>query len=268
MKMVRESVASLGVVVAPVVRVGELSPPAVKSSPFGGAIEAQLREGQEHLPPPTVLAAENARDAAFLANEYIGAVRFGGGFIRTGETALEVRARLIEFSAQDDISVQGVNWLRDTVSTVLTEAKVPARSLILGGDAGPFVAPTPERRPIRGMHEDDGHDNVNLPRTTLVPGAWAGGVESRWVLVPYLRNYYIHNGGWFLGQEYGCTAGARVEAMLVLYDTQTGAPAWWQIATGRHIQPMIGQPSAAEEDQYLLWAEGWVEGEFRKGFLR
>lgn len=264
--MVRESVKELGVVVAPVAFVAQLSPPAEKTSPFGGLIEEQLREGQEHLPAPTVLSGDNPRDSSFLANEYVGSIRFGGGFIRTGETALEVRARLVEFSAQEELTVQGRGWLGDSVNALLVAAKIPARPL--AGDA--FVPPAPERRPVRGMNVDDGHDNLNLPRTTLVPGAWTAGQNAggRWVLVPYLRNYYIHNGGWFLGQEYGCTAGARVEVMLVLYDTQTGVPAWWQIATGRHIQEMIGQPSAAEEDQYLLWAEGWVEGEFKRGFLR
>jgi hypothetical protein len=102
----------------------------------------------------------------------------------------------------------------------------------------------------------------------LVPRPWTGDAPGPFVLVPYLRNYLFHNGGWFLGQEWGCTGGARVEVLFVLYDTRTGAAAWWMDATGRHIQPLQGQPSRAESDQYLRWSELQVEEQLAAGFLR
>lgn len=134
-----------------------------------------------------------------------------------------------------------------------------------------MAAPPPERVRLRGLHPDDGHDNLNLPRTVLAPGpvpAIPEGLGARWLLVPYLRSYYVHNAGWFIGQDEGCMAGARVDVFLVLYDLAEGRAAWWMEATGRHIQPHVGQPSTAEQEQYLLWAEEQVERALRRGLFR
>ena len=111
------------------------------------------------------------------------------------------------------------------------------------------------------MHPDDGTDNLNLPRLSLQapPMPAVQGVDGRWLLVPYLRSYYTHNAGWFLGQQNGCMGGARVEAYLVLYDRESGGAVWSMSALGRHIEPHTGQPSRTELDQYLLWAEERVE---------
>lgn len=256
-----------GVSIAPVVALQDLPAPPVSVPAATGQIEARLREGEDHLPAPSVLDPENPRDAAFLRNEYYGNVRFGGGFVRTGDVALEVRARLIELGFEDAFRTEGLAWLDAMVPRVIAAAGVPI------GAPAPAVAPVPERRRFRGLHPEDGHDNVNLPRTELVPTALsaedrAAVAGSRWLVVPYLRLYYGHNGGWFLGQSFGCTAGARVEALVALYDTTSGRPVWSMTAVGRHIQPQKGQPSTAELDQYLLWAEGYAEERLTRGFLK
>jgi hypothetical protein len=256
-----------GVAVAPVVLVRDLAPPALAPSAAMGLVEEKLREGEENLPSPTVLDPASPRDAAFLRDEYLGNIRFGGGFIRTGDVALEVRARIIELGHEDEYTTQGLAWLTDAVPRALAAAHVRLLA------PAPAVAPVPERRRFRGLHPDDGHDDVNLPRIELVPtpadaAARTTMAGSRWVLVPYLRAYYTHNGGWFLGQQFGCTAGARVDAMVALYDTTTGQPVWWMPLLGRHIEPMKGSPSTAELDQYLLWAEHQAEAQLTSGWLR
>ncbi|MDP2317430.1 MAG: hypothetical protein Q8P41_31385 [Pseudomonadota bacterium] len=256
-----------GVSIAPVVRVQELPAPPIAPSAAMGQIEAELREGEEHLPAPSLLDVTNPRDAAFLRNEYFGNIRFGGGFVRTGDVALEVRARLIEFGLDDRYAADGSAWLRDALPRVLDAEKVPVGAPVAA------VAPVPERRRFRGLHPEDGHDNVNLPRTELIPAplddaARAAASGSRWVIVPYLRSYYTHNGGWFLGQTFGCTAGARLEALVVLYDTTSGRPVWSMPLLGRHIQAQKGQASTAELDQYLLWAEAQAEEQLRRGWLK
>lgn len=252
-----------GVAVAPVVFVRDLPAPPLPEPPAPGRIEEGVQV--EFLEEPTHL--DPVRDAAFLRNDYVGNVRFGGGFVRTGDVALEVRARLIEFSAQDAYAELAGRWLADSVAAALSERDVPARPIDLR------VVPPVEHVARRGLHPDDGRDDVNLPRTDLRPlplpeDARAGAGAEPWVLVPYLRSYYTHNGGWFLGQQYGCMGGARIEATLVLYDVATGRPAWWMSALGRHLQPRRGQPSRAELDQYLLWAEDQVELAFREGLFR
>lgn len=262
-EMIR-AVRAEGVSIAPVVRMQDLRAPPLPVSAAVGQIEAGLLEGEAHLPPPSVLDPDNPRDAAFLRNEFFGNIRFGGGFVRTGDVALEVRARLIELGVDERYASDGSRWLADVIPSVLDATNVPVRA------AAPGLSPVPERRRFRGLHPEDGHDNVNLPRTDLVPTELvpAESTGPRWVIVPYLRSYYTHNGGWFLGQAFGCTAGARVEALVVLYDTVSGRPAWSMPLVGRYIQPQKGQASTAEMDQYLLWAEDKAEAQLSRGWLK
>ena len=246
-----------GVTVAPVVLVKDLPAPPIPPPAEPGRIEQELAE--DDLGTPTSL--DVTRDAAFLRNDYTGNVRFGGGLIRTGEVALEVRARVIEFGQQDTYAAQGERWFAGAVDSALTDIGIPLSSRVV-------EPPALARVPVRGLHEEDGHDNLNLPRVALEPGPAPAVDGVRWLLVPYLRAYYTHNAGWFLGQTMGCMSGARVDAFLVLYDVAAARPVWWMEATGRHIQDMKGQASRAELDQYLLWAEDGVEQALEKGLFR
>jgi hypothetical protein len=228
-----------------VVLVKDLPAPPLPELPPPGEIEAGI--DLAHLPDPTVL--DRDKDAAFLRNTYIGNILFGGGFIRTGHEALEVRARLIEFSLQEPYREQGRYWLQQSVEQLLIERRMEYSML------ESFEVPEIEYIPVRGLHPEDGRDNVNLPRTTLVPKSLKEPVSAP-TLVPYLKSYYTHSGGWFLGQQYGCMGGARVEVLVVLY--QEKSPVWWMEATGRFMEG-DGMPSRAALDQYLLWAEDQVE---------
>jgi hypothetical protein len=91
---------------------------------------------------------------------------------------------------------------------------------------------------------------------------------QRFVLVPYLRAYYTHNGGWFLGQKYGCMGGARIEVFLVLYDTTQKRWVWTFDATGRQFGERVGQPTTAQMDQYLLDAQTQIEEAMERGMFR
>lgn len=209
------------------------------------------------LPAPTVL--DPARDAAFLRNHYTGNVRFGGGLIRTGPVALEARARLIEFSLQDACAEQGRRWLTGALQAALARRRVdwsPAPTA--------NAPPPPEIVPARGLHPDDGRDNLNLPRASLRASLWPDP-PARSVLVPWLGAYYSHNGGWFLGQQYGCMGGARIGVMIALY--WDGAPVWQMEATGRFVEG-AATPSTAELDQFLLNAEAQVEAALSRELLR
>ena len=240
--------------VLPVVRVQDLPAPPLAPLPPPGPIEQGLEDA--HLPDPTVL--DPVKDAAFLRNDYIGNVLFGGGRVRQGDVALEVRARLMEFSNQDLYSDQATRWLTGAVSTALEDARYDWKPLTV------TTPPALERVPYRGRHPDDGRDNVNLPRENLRPLPWPEAPAGL-VLVPYLRSYYSHNGGWHNGHEWGTLGGARVEVVLVLFDD--GRPAWWMEATGRYISG-LAQPSRADLDQFLLFCEGQVEEQFKRQLFR
>lgn len=247
--------------VAPTVLVSSLPGPELPAPAPLTAVETNVLAGTENLPTPTLLDPSIPNMAAFLRNDYVGNVRFGGGLVRMGAEALEVRARIVELGFEDDRLALARPWLDRTIVTLTADYDTVPVALI--------SPPVPTRERVRELDEHDGHDNVNLPRDNLVPGPWTDPAPAaRYVLVPYLRQYYTHNGGWFNGQQWGCTGGARIEVTLVVYDTQSTRAVWWQSAVGRHIEPRRGQPSRSELDQYLLWAEGYVEESLERGFLR
>jgi hypothetical protein len=115
------------------------------------------------------------------------------------------------------------------------------------------------RLPTRGLHPDDGNDDINAPRTALAAlplGRCMHEVTPPDVLiVPVVRTYLTHNGGWFVGQAWGVPGGARVEAHLVFYDGKSGAVLREASALGRVLLEGRSQPSAAELDAALLEAE-------------
>ncbi len=247
-----------GVGLAAVQVVQDLPAPTLPTPPPPGVVE----QGITDTTGTQATVLDPVADGPFLRNEYIGNIRFGGGFIRTGDVALDARAKLMEFNSQDPYRVQATAWLQTTVTALLDERHIPYTPTTATASAS--------RVAVRGMNEDDGRDNINVPRTQLVPGTLtpAPAPTPTYVVVPYLRSYYSHNGGWFIGQEYGCMAGARVEVTLALFDTRRGEAVWWGEATGRHLDLRVGQPSTAELDQFLLWAEDIVEAGLSRGFLR
>ncbi len=129
--------------------------------------------------------------------------------------------------------------------------------------------PEPVRRRVRGTHPADGTDNVNLPRFSLEPSALVpGSVEGvDQVLVPLVVRYYSHNGGWFLGQEYGCGMGARLRVMWTLYDNASGAPLAWGEVDARELDNRVASPSSAQLEDALLEVEAAVAKELKKQIL-
>ena len=236
-----------GFALSPAVVVADLPYAVVAEAVVPDAIEGVVADGQE---APTVL--DPVVDGAFLRNDFIGNIRFGGGLIRTGSVALETRARLIQLQRPVALRLQGVDWLNGTMARLFD-------------GAAPVPAPADasfQYQSVRGVDEEDGHDNLNLPRTSLVPQAIPGAVGK--VLVPYLRAYYTHNGGWFLGQRWGCMAGARIDVVVVMYDE--GQPVWWLEAVGRSLDSGVAQATTAELDAHLLDAEHQVEVALEKRF--
>jgi len=220
--------------------------------------EVEALVGDDGQQPPTVL--DPAIHGAFLRNDFVGNVRFGGGFVRTGAVALETRGRLIEPQASDALRVQAASWLFAATEGALVEHQVAYTEATTAP-----IGLAMRWQPVRGEDAEDGHDNLNLPRTSLVPLPLDPPPSGAW-LVPYVRAYYTHNGGWFLGQRWGCMAGARVDVELVLY--QDGRPTWWIEVTARSLDEQTAQATTAELDQHLLNAEDQVESALLKRLFR
>jgi hypothetical protein len=225
------------------------------------ATPAPLRKAlDDGLPPATLLDPE--RDGAFLRNEYTGVVQFGGGFVREGDVALETRARYVAFAEQQPYADLARNWLHEAVQDALDARGIATEPVTVG--QVPLT-----RVPRRGSHPDDGVDNVNLPRLELTPGPIAPRADGpEWIVVPLLRAFLAHNGGWFRGQTHGCMAGARIDALVVLYDARRGTPVWWHEATGRHMDERTAQATRAQLEDYILEAQADVSRTLRRRILR
>ncbi len=250
------------VAIAPTVLVADTPAPAVTASPRDPADAAT---DLPHLPEPTTLTEELHGD--FLRNELVGSVKLGGGIVHTGGLTRQARARTIMVEAPEALRVQARAWLDGATANLITNAGLPTM-------AWPATTPpcatngSPEgtlafsRLPTRGLHPDDGSDDVNAPRTVLAAlplgRCKQEGTPPDVLIVPLVRTYLTHNGGWFVGQAWGVSGGARVEAHLVFYDGKSGAVLREASALGRVLLEGRSQPSAAELDAALLQAEARV----------
>ncbi len=258
------------IAVAKPVLASELPATPLPDEPPPDAVSVLVEDVADNLPEPTRLDPKDPRDASFLRNEWAGNVRFGGGFVRLGSIGVEVRARLVELGQDPEYQTQGKTWLGRLVSEKLADKKIVTLSV------DPLTDLAPLREKTRGRHPDDGHDNLNVPRTTLAPPSLTPDQRTtakqrseghRWLLVPILRNYYTHNAGWFLGQDYGSMSGGRTEVLLTLYDLDTGEPAWWMSTEAKTIE-RTASPSRTDLDTYLLTVEQMTAKQFDKRLFK
>lgn len=199
---------------------------------------------------------------------YVGHVHHSGGYvIEAVATGEQVRSKETRLTAQDEYGAQIRGWVDATVIDVLAGH---GHSTVLVPALDATRLPAPRRSPIRGSVKEDGQDNVNLPRFRLtpqpVPAAGfepvPAGIDA--VLVSWVVLYYSHNAGWFIGQHYGCDAGARFRLLWALYDRHTGQPLTWRDASARTIAPRIFEPSTAHVDDFLMRVERQMQSRLKR----
>jgi len=211
------------------------------------------------LVEPVFLDAE-AEDA-FAEGVYVGNILMSGGFVVDEDAAAGMQTQSKEYAFNSEQAYREVveGFVSDALGTRLTDEGIAWRSVEL-------AAPLPERRAFRGSHDEDGQDNVNLPRFTLAPAslspASVEGVEV--LLVPYVVRYYSHNGGWFVGQHLGCEAGARMRLFWVAYDNASGAPLAWRDVDVRYFEEHLFTPSSAQLEDALIEVEALVAKDLDK----
>lgn len=213
-------------------------PPAIALSP---AVLLQA------LPPAT------ADLDALYAGEYVGDIWFSGGFSRMETLDNQVRSVDVELRRQDRYREQALAWV-DGVFTSLLDARglswVPLQT--------PLQTPRPQRTDIRGSGPLDGSDNQSLPRFDLrplplqSPPMLPAGTQA--VLVPMLVHYYSHNGGWFVGQEIGNPAGARIRVLWTLFGSEGQVLTWGEVGT-RHFEDYFYSPNQVQVQDYLIAVE-------------
>ena len=163
-----------------------------------------------------------------------------GERIRSKETSISRRAMFAELFSQ---------WHRQQVQSVFG-----GRALSLDSPAQAEGMSAPERIRKFGDVSRTGNDNVNVPALHLKPvKSWSGAQQfadrAGAVLVPIVPYYYAHNPGWFYGQEWGCSSGARARIMWVIYSTADGRLlTWWDVETGLQ-EEKVRQPEEGVIEQ-------------------
>lgn len=189
------------------------------------------------------------------AGAWVGDVLFAGGYVEEErDGGLEHRSRDIALGQEETYRRQ----IRDVVSGCLGDALGPeGRKWVAAGAVDPGRVPPPRRRDMRGTGAEDGHDNQALPRFELTPGPMEGvalpaGADA--LLLPIVVHYYAHNGGWFLGQTYGNSGGARVRLLWTLYGPD-GRVLGYGDHQAKYEDHGNFSPNSAEVQDYLIAVE-------------
>jgi len=191
---------------------------------------------------------------AFHDNLVVGSIWLSGGYELLAEEDHQARSVDLEFDDEDTYRRQALDWADRSLSAALESTGLPWVRL-----EAPVRLPAPQRSVIRGSSEGDGDDDQNLPRFHLQPGpldpADLADLDASWVLQPVVVHYYAHNGGWFVGQERGCPAGARARVLWSLHDVSTGQIRTWGEVEARYLEPYEYSPNRAELQDYLIEVE-------------
>jgi hypothetical protein len=199
------------------------------------------------------LAPATATLDALYAGEYVGDIWFSGGFARMESLDNQVRSVGVELRNQDRYQEQACAWIDGVFASLLDAREIPWVPL-----SSALQPPRPLRTNIRGSGPLDGTDNQSLPRFDLRPlplqSAPTLPAGTQAVLVPIVVHYYSHNGGWFVGQEIGNPAGARIRVLWSLYGSDGQVLTWGEVGT-RHFEEFFYSPNQVQVQDYLIAAE-------------
>ena len=208
------------------------------------------------LPAALLRDLPQSHQQVFEDGLFIGNIRFSGGFVVVEvDGGMQNRSTNIDFEGEEKYAAQILEYTNDTFAAALERYQVvPLEPL------DPSAWPLPVRRAVRGTDKlDDGHDNQNLPRFTLKPIPWTSRPEVpadvQAVVAPLIVHYYSHNGGWFYGQRFGSTAGARLRVFWTLFDAQTGAVLSWGDIETKATQHGLFSPNSAQIEDFLISVE-------------
>ena len=231
--------------------------PALAEAPSSvGLAQPLLLLEQERLEPMD----------AFHRGYLVGNIWFTGGYELMPEEDNQVRSVGVEIKEVEPYATQVRQVVGDSFARLLGEHQIAWQPIETSVERA--VRP-PRQTPLRGSGPFDGHDNQNLPRFELQPQPLDVGElpelppGTATVLVPTVVQYYTHNGGWFVGQNMGCSAGARMRVIWSLHDATDGRVLTWGDVGVQHQQEYYYSPNSAELQDYQLIVEaelnGWLD---------
>ena len=174
----------------------------------------------------------------YRLNSTVGHTHLSGGFVTEVATSGQFnRSPKVEVGDQEQYRAYSRRWL-DSISGVDGEPSLGGCSL--------------RRDERRTPHPLDGQDDVSLPRLENRPAP--SPFQPKAVITPCVVRYETHSGGWYYGQRFGSTAGARLTLMFTAYDAAGEIEGWVEIDSW-HRSKRHYELNGPELQQHLLAAE-------------
>ena len=206
---------------APSQLVRHQSPPIGDGLESVAVVELQMLHEMEATPQEQWFERGNA----------VGFIQHRGGYVEPSEAGSRVHSKETVITMNQRFREYLTAWHSTQVTRFSRESGVRATPASLLG-----TPPVVERSRTFGEVSESGTDNVNIPHLVFRPQQqWDGAKAYRdegnsAVLIPVTAYYYGHNPGWFYGQTWGCSSGARARLLWLLYDAETGALlGWWDL---------------------------------------
>ena len=194
----------------------------------------------------------NSAVPGFVINNIIGHVYHSGGVVSFQNNGSQSRSNSIEITSINDY-LSNINSVIDTVS--YTESYI--KKISENDEHYPIKITTNK---IRGSIELENIDNLNLPVVTFDSEVntqsqlWDSIEEEHILVFPVIISYYTHNSGWFIGHEFGCEAGARIEINLYIYDSKQTLIEQYNVSNSKILEKVY-QPSSTELEDILIELE-------------
>jgi len=242
-----------------------ISPEAKKSTeePKTDAPEAGTRLEIEQNP---------AGLQAFQQGLSVGHLHMAGGYVVVEtERGMQYRSKTIELGEEQRYRRLASAWLDKAVDSALTWSRIDHSKV----EAPALLSPLLQHE-LRGSWRDDLRDNQNLPRFELEARPLDKAIlqslpdlhGATMLLQPYIVNYYSHNGGWFVGQNFGTGSGSRIRIFWVLWNVVDGSVLRFGSLQARHLEKYVFSPNSTQIDDYLLEVEKALDKSLRKRLLR
>ncbi|WP_367898710.1 hypothetical protein AB3N61_05730 [Leptospira sp. WS58.C1] len=166
------------------------------------------------------IAGFKTSESAYYKNAYLGFISFSGGLIRV-KTALgdQVSTKTISFESEAmfrELAEDAIQkYFREKLLSKNINYKESQHSL-------------PEKnwkitsKPVYILDKYSGTENINLPQMEYIYNLSISDTElekisADYLLIPVVERFYVHNAGWFMGQDWGCQAGVRFALKYLIF---------------------------------------------------
>lgn len=196
------------------------------------------------------LSGLKSEEEIFNANQFTGEIFFSGPMITDNNGLVHSEKRRL--ANRSEYATRIIAELRRRIETA------PLPRSTKSALAAPALPLSIEKSIAREKHPADGTDNVNLPRMQFDvrwDTARAANVSPGLYLVPIVRHYYGHTGGWFNGQTFGCGAGVRISVAAYIFDSGSGNAVFYFAAEDREIREYNFRSDTVQMSQELARLE-------------